>query len=111
MGCHALLQGIFLTQGSNLCLLSFLHCGRILYCRATREAQNGSQNSSKGFTYYNKLPVCYKGHDAGTARWKKCISQSTAGGELPRPPGPPAPALLSEVSSCSGATESLADGD
>ena len=24
-GCHALLQGIFLTQGSNLCLLHLLH--------------------------------------------------------------------------------------
>ena len=25
VGCHFLLQGIFLTQGSNLCLLHFLH--------------------------------------------------------------------------------------
>ena len=25
VGCHALLQGIFLTQGSNLCLLYLLH--------------------------------------------------------------------------------------
>ena len=24
--CHFLLQGIFLTQGSNLCLLHLLHC-------------------------------------------------------------------------------------
>ena len=31
MGCHALLQGIFLTQGSNLCLLWLLHCWWILY--------------------------------------------------------------------------------
>ena len=29
MGCHALLQGIFLTQGSNLGLL---YCRQILYC-------------------------------------------------------------------------------
>ena len=35
MGCHLLLQGIFPTQGSNSCLL---HCRRILYCWATREA-------------------------------------------------------------------------
>ena len=28
MGCHFLLQGIFLTQGSKLCLL---HCTQILY--------------------------------------------------------------------------------
>ena len=32
MGCHSLLQGIFLTQGLNLCLLRPLHCRRILYC-------------------------------------------------------------------------------
>ena len=25
VGCHALLQGLFLTQGSNSCLLYFLH--------------------------------------------------------------------------------------
>ena len=29
MGCHSLLQGIFLTQGSNLGLL---HCRQILWC-------------------------------------------------------------------------------
>ena len=27
-GCHSLLQGIFLTQGLNLCLLGLLYCGR-----------------------------------------------------------------------------------
>ena len=31
VGCHALFQGIFLTQGLNFCLLWFLHCRRILY--------------------------------------------------------------------------------
>ena len=35
VGCHALLQGIFLTQGSNPGLL---HCRQILYHWATREA-------------------------------------------------------------------------
>ena len=25
VGCYALLQGVFLTQGSNLCLLNILH--------------------------------------------------------------------------------------
>ena len=39
LGCHARLQGIFPTQGSNLCLLRLLHFKRILYCWATREAQ------------------------------------------------------------------------
>ena len=30
VGCRALLQGLFLTQGSNLCLLRLLHCRQIL---------------------------------------------------------------------------------
>ena len=30
VGCHALLQGIFLTQGLNRCLLPLLHCRQIL---------------------------------------------------------------------------------
>ena len=30
-GCHFLLQGIFLTQGSNSCLFHLLHCRQILY--------------------------------------------------------------------------------
>ena len=31
MGCHALLQGIFLVQELNLCLLHLLHCRQVLY--------------------------------------------------------------------------------
>ena len=31
VGCLFLLEGIFLTQGSNLSLFCFLHCGWILY--------------------------------------------------------------------------------
>ena len=31
VGCHVLLQGIFLTQGSNLFLLCLLHYRWILY--------------------------------------------------------------------------------
>ena len=31
VGCHFLLQGISLTQGSNLCLLHLVHCRQILY--------------------------------------------------------------------------------
>ena len=38
MGCHFLLQGIFPTQGSNLHPLHLLHCRRIPYCWAIREA-------------------------------------------------------------------------
>ena len=38
VGCLALLQGIFPTQGLNLHLLWLLHCGWILYHWASREA-------------------------------------------------------------------------
>ena len=38
VGCHFLLQGIFPTQGSNLCLLRLLHYRWILYHSATGEA-------------------------------------------------------------------------
>ena len=38
VGCRALLQGIFLTQGSNPGLLCLLHCRRILYHWASGEA-------------------------------------------------------------------------
>ena len=38
VGCHALLRGIFLTQGSNLRLLHLLQCRRILYHWAIGEA-------------------------------------------------------------------------
>ena len=31
VGCHFLLQGTFLTQGSNLHLLCLLHCRQMLY--------------------------------------------------------------------------------
>ena len=39
-GCHAFLQGIFLTQGSNPHFLYLLHYRQILYCWATREAHD-----------------------------------------------------------------------
>ena len=37
VGCHAFLQGIFLTQRLDLCLLRLLLCRQVLYCWATRE--------------------------------------------------------------------------
>ena len=37
VGCHALLQGIFLTQGSNL---SLLHCRQILHHLSYRRTNN-----------------------------------------------------------------------
>ena len=38
VGCHILLQGIFLTLGLNPCLLGLLNCRWILYPWATRKA-------------------------------------------------------------------------
>ena len=38
-GCHFLLQGVFLTQGSNW---SLLHCRRILYCLSHQGSLDGS---------------------------------------------------------------------
>ena len=40
MGCHALLQGIFLTQESNPCLLCLLHCRQILYLLSHQGSPN-----------------------------------------------------------------------
>ena len=39
MGCHSLLQGIFLAQGLNPCLLCLLHCRQILYPLSDQEGQ------------------------------------------------------------------------
>ena len=38
VSCHAFLQGIFLTQGLNPCLLPLLHSRQILYHWPTKEA-------------------------------------------------------------------------
>ena len=43
VGCHAILQGNFLTQGSNLHLLWFLHCRWIPYCWAIRQVHVSSR--------------------------------------------------------------------
>ena len=45
VSCHALLQGIFPTQGSNPCLLQLLHCKCILHHWATSEALLGSRRN------------------------------------------------------------------
>ena len=51
MDCHALLQGIFLTQGENLCLL---HCKQILYHWATREGPGYLMSQIKISATYTK---------------------------------------------------------
>ena len=52
--CHALLQGIFPTQGSNP---SLLHCRQVLYYWATREAQTEYMCPSKN-SYVEILISC-----------------------------------------------------
>ena len=48
VGCHALFQGIFLTQGLNSCILWLLQWRQILYHWATRE----DPNTNMGLTNY-----------------------------------------------------------
>ena len=43
VGCHFLLQGIFLIQGSNP---GFLHCGQILYC-LSHQSEHGCRGPPK----------------------------------------------------------------
>ena len=43
VGCHFLLQGVFLTQGSNLHLM---HYRRIIYCWATGRASSPQRSES-----------------------------------------------------------------
>ena len=45
-GCHTLLQEVFPTQGSILRLLRLLHCRRIIYHWATRDAQDTAYKSA-----------------------------------------------------------------
>ena len=44
VGSHSLLQGIFLNQGSNPCLL---HCRQILYCLTHKGSPKSSQHRLK----------------------------------------------------------------
>ena len=55
MGCHALLQGIFPTQGSNLC---FLCCRQILYCLSYQGSPKKimQQPKSRGNDVYMYVP-------------------------------------------------------
>ena len=65
MGCHAFLQGIFPTQGWNLCLLCLRAlAGGFFTTKATWEAQN---TNSKGL----KITVCMRSWDQFRTRYKK----------------------------------------
>ena len=59
-GCHALLQGIFLIEGSNLCLL---HCRWILY------------------------PLSHRGSPGGLGPWRMSGSPAQGAGQVLCPSG------------------------
>ena len=72
MCCHALFQGMFLTQGSKLCLLCLLHCRWVLYHWASWEATgyhtlswNCTQFHSTGGLSNN----CWWGSEESTVTW------------------------------------------
>ena len=54
VGCHALLQGIFPTQGSNPRVLHLLHCRQILYCLSCREALKTSSKTTLARQMWSK---------------------------------------------------------
>ena len=61
MGCHALLQGIFQTQGLNLCLPSLLHC-RFFSAEPSGKPQNNCTQGKRNLeTWPEKWKLrCYK---------------------------------------------------
>ena len=90
VGCHALLQGLFLTQGSNPLLLCLLHSRQILYRWATWEAPDVA---SKGAVETHSW--CHK--DKLQESWQEqippCISlvekQASQSSQGPHPWGSP----------------------
>ena len=56
VGCHLLLYGIFLTQGSNL---NLLHCRQILYCWASMEGHTYDGASSNIYVFLINAPYWY----------------------------------------------------
>ena len=70
MGCHSLLQGIFLPQGWNLCLPSPALAGGFFITSATWEAQEGGGGAVKktvGGTREEGVRVMGQRRDGATA--------------------------------------------
>ena len=77
-GCHFLLQGIFLTQGSNLCLLCLLHWqvgslwlmprGKPLYLFKSWQMLQNSFRFSVNFTHCS----CSESVENGPVTWGLC---------------------------------------
>ena len=59
MGCHSLLQDIFLINPRDL-IQGLLHCKQILYLLATREADQKVSNLQLGKRREKKLSSCAK---------------------------------------------------
>ena len=68
VGCQALLQGIFPTQGSNWRLLCLLHCTWILYRSATGEAPMNM------WCHHLLQPHAGSGADLGSMSWIQYFS-------------------------------------
>ena len=68
VSCHFLLQGIFLSQGSNLCLL---HCRQILYLWATGEAH--TYQSGFRLLYISGLGDFFYFSISSTVYWKEYL--------------------------------------
>ena len=75
VGCHFLLQGIFQTQGSNLCLL---HCGWILSCWAVGEAPLSLPPSVTSTAGQGWLPLNYSCHLPGSQSSTLCSPESAS---------------------------------
>ena len=86
---HFLLQGIFLTQGSNTHLLRLLQCRHILYHRATWEASHIRVTTAMTIPTLNHSPQCV-GWGQGGRSGLACSQRSCAGSPgcpwAPRPP-------------------------
>ena len=89
LGCHALLQGILLTQGSNLCLL---HCRRILHHWATREAHAYyiSYWFNDHFSFFGVMPITAAVAAAKSLQLCLTLCDPIHGS----PPGSPVPGIL-----------------
>ena len=71
VNCHALLQGIFLTQGSNLSLLCLLNCRQILY--ALSHLGSPKETLAKNWTRGNCLEGSYPHHHTTNAKSESCV--------------------------------------
>ena len=74
VGCHSFLQGIFLTQGSNLGLQ---HCGQILYHLSHQGSPTRPQGKSYKLTFvhinsFNSIKSVLPGGTSGTQPFCQC---------------------------------------